>query len=75
MKNKYAQVIFTDRPIGKPTGKKYTYLNKDKDLKVDNMVVIQAGSGYSIGQVTGFTESISFDEKLLKQVITKFEVL
>ena len=72
---KYVQVVFTDRPVDAKKFKAYTYLNTVKDLEVDDMVVIQAQDGYAIGQVRGFTDTISFDEKLLKKVVTKFEVI
>lgn len=70
---KYAKVIFTDRPVNTKKFKSYTFKNL-KGLEEGDMVVIQARDGYAIGQVSGFTDTISFDEKLLKNVVAKFEV-
>ena len=70
---KYTKVVFTDRPMKKPQGKEYTYHTPDFEIEVGTMVVIQAGSGYSIGQVTGFTDTITFDEKLAKNIVAWFE--
>jgi hypothetical protein len=70
---KFTNVMFTDRPMKKPQGRSYSYHTPKFDVKVGDMVVVQSGSGYGVGQVVGTTDTILFDEKLAKHIVTKFE--
>ena len=66
---KYIRVVFTDRQSEKaPPGKVYTYNKPNFDFDIGSLVVVQAGSGFGIGQIVGEIDKITFDPKLLKEV-------
>ena len=65
----FTRVIFTDRRMGKPIGKMYTYRTPDFKVKTGDLVVVQSGDGYSIGQVVGKTDTIDFPKELLKDIV------
>lgn len=72
---KYIKVVFTNRPMSTfGNNKEYTYSGDNADVAIGDMVVAEVGDEYAIAQVSGFTDTISFDPDKLRDIVGTFNV-